>query len=208
MKYKQLPTDTWREKLLEGSEELVDNWLIASPVPVFLAKTRRSKHGDFRVPRTGKQAYITINHDLHPVEFLVTLAHEIAHYRNWIRYGRRVKPHGQEWRNEFRALLAEVLKAEILEKEIAAEVVQHYFKRALIGSGTSEQLNRLLGKTQENSNVLHVSDLPEGACFTLRSGKTFIKGKKLRKRYQCCDAFSSRIYTVHPMAEVKETLVS
>jgi len=208
MKDKQLPTDIWRAKLLAGSEELVGNWLITSPVPVFLSKTRRSKHGDFRVPRNGKQAYITINHDLHPVEFLVTLAHEIAHYRNWTRYGRRVKPHGQEWRNEFRAMLAEVLKAEILEKEVAAEVVQHYFKRVLIGSGTSEKLNRLLGKTQENSNVLHVSDLPEGARFTLRSGKTFIKGKKLRKRYQCCDAFSSRIYTVHPMAEVKETLVS
>jgi hypothetical protein len=199
---------SWKTSLLEGSEELVNSWLIASPVLVVLAKTRRSKHGDFRVPRQGRPANITINHDLHPVEFLITLAHEIAHFRNWKKQGRRVRPHGSEWRNEFREMLAEVLKAGLVEREISAAIVQHYFKRKLIGSGSSEQLNRLLGKTVEKSDVLRVADLPEGAQFTLRSGKTFIKGRKLRKRFQCCDTVSSRIYSVHPMAEVKETAVS
>lgn len=203
MKGNPLPVDFWKTRLLEGSEELVTNWLSASPVPVLLAKTRSSKHGDFRAPRQGRPACITINHDLHPVEFLITLTHEIAHYRNWKKFGRRVRPHGAEWRNEFRAMLVEVLKAGFLEKEIAEAIVQFYFKRKLIGSGSSEQLNRLLGKTKENSGALHVEDLPEGSRFTLRSGKTFIKGKKLRKRYQCCDIVSSRIYSVHPMAEVK-----
>jgi len=200
--------DSWKTRLLEGSEELVANWLIASPVPVVLAKTRGSKHGDFRISRQGRATYITVNHDLHPVEFLITLAHEIAHFRNWKKYGRRVRPHGPEWRNEFRDMLVEVLKTGLLEREIAAAIVQHYFKRKLIGSGSSEQLNRLLGKTVKDIGVLRVADLPEGARFTLRSGKTFIKGRKLRKRYQCCDTVSSRIYSVHPMAEVKETIVS
>jgi hypothetical protein len=202
------PADFWKTRLLEGSEELVNDWLVKSPVPVLLSKTRRSKHGDFRVPRQGRPAFITVNHDLHPVEFLITLAHEIAHYRNWRKYGRRVRPHGAEWRNEFREMLVEVLKTGILNREVSAAVVQLYFKRKLIGSGSSEQLNRLLGKTVEDSGILRVSDLPEGALFTLRSGKTFIKGKKLRKRYQCRDAVSSRIYSVHPLAEVKETIVS
>lgn len=193
---------------MEGSEELVNGWLAASPVPVVLAKNRRSKHGDFRVSRMGKPAYITINHDLHPVEFLITLAHEIAHFRNWKKYGRRVRPHGPEWRSEFREMLAELLKAGVLDGEISAAIVRHFFQRKLIGSGSSEQLNRLLGKTVEDSGVLHVADIPEGARFTLRSGKTFIKGRKLRKRYQCRDVVSSRTYTVHPMAEVKETIVS
>jgi len=200
--------DSWKTRLLKGSEELVNSWLLATPVPVVLARTRRSKHGDFRVSSRGRPACITINHDLHPVEFLITLTHEIAHYRNWMKYGRRVSPHGPEWRNEFREMLVEVLKTGILEKEIAAEIVQHYFRRTLIGSGSSEVLNRLLGKTVENTGALYVADLSEGARFTLRSGKTFIKGKKLRKRYQCRDTVSSRIYSVHPMAEVKETLVS
>jgi hypothetical protein len=206
MKRSPLPVDFWKTKLLVGSEGLVNRWLEESPVPVILAKTRASKHGDFRVPRLGRPAYITLNHDLHPVEFLITLAHEIAHYRNWKKYGRRVRPHGPEWRDAFRTMLVEVLKAGIFEPEVAAAVVQLYFKRKLIGSGSSEQLNRLLGKTNEDSGVLHVADLPEGAKFRLRSGKTFIKGKRLRKRYQCRDTVSSRIYSVHPMAEVKETV--
>ena len=199
---------SWKTRLLEGSEELVNSWLIASPVPVVLTKTRRSKHGDFRVPRQGRQAFVTINNDLHPVEFIITLAHEIAHFRNWKKLGRRVRPHGPEWRNEFRAMLLEMLKAGIVDREISAAIVQHYFKRKLIGSGSSEQLNRLLGKSPEVSGILRVADLPEGARFTLRSGKSFIKGRKLRKRYQCFDAVSSGIYTVHPMAEVKEIIVS
>jgi SprT protein len=200
--------DFWKTRLVEGSGELVNSWLLASPVPIILAKTRLSKHGDFRVPRLGKPAYITINHDLHPVEFLITLAHEIAHFRNWKKYGRKVRPHGPEWRNEFREMLVQVIKSGILDKEVAAAVVQLYFKRKLIGSGSSEQLNKLLGKTREISGVLRVADLPEGAKFTLRGGKTFIKGRKLRKRYQCSEVVSSRIYSVHPMAEVKETIVS
>ena len=200
--------DFWKTHLLEGSEELVNRWLAASPVPVVLAKNRRSKHGDFRIPRPGRPAYVTINHDLHPVEFLITLAHEIAHFRNWKKYGRRVRPHGPEWRNAFREMLVEVLKDGLLDGEISAAIADHYFKRKLIGSGSSERLNRLLGKTAEDSGVLRVADLPEGTRFTLRSGKTFIKGRKLRKRYQCSETVSSRIYSVHPMAEVKETIVS
>jgi SprT protein len=203
-----LPQDYWKTRLLEGSGELVNNWLIVSPVSVVLSKARQSKHGDFRISRQGRPAYITINHDLHPVEFLITLAHEIAHFRNWKKYGRRVRPHGPEWRNAFREMLMDVLAAGILNKEISAAIDQFYFKRKLIGSGSSETLNRLLGKTVEDSGVLRVADLPEGARFTLRSGKTFIKGRKLRKRYQCSDTVSSRIYSVHPMAEVKETIVS
>jgi hypothetical protein len=208
MKRKPVPVDAWKTRLLEGSEELVNSWLIASPVPILLAKARASKHGDFRVPRPGKPAYITMNHDLHPVEFLITLAHEIAHYRNWKNHGRRVRPHGPEWRNEFRSMLVEVLKAGIFEPDIASAVIQHYFKRVLIGSGSSEQLNRLLGKSKENNGALHVADLPEGARFTLKSGKSFIKGQKMRKRYQCREIVSSRIYSVHPLAEVQETIVS
>ena len=143
--------DSWKTRLLEGSEELVNRWLAASPVPVVLAKNRRSKHGDFRIPRQGRPAYITINHDLHPVEFLITLAHEIAHFRNWKKYGRRVRPHGPEWRNAFREMLVEVLKDGLLDGEISAAIADHYFKRKLIGSGSSEPLNRLLGKAAEES---------------------------------------------------------
>ncbi len=208
MKTTPLPIDFWKTHLLEGSEELVNNWLLQSPVPILLAKARTSKHGDFRVPRHGRPAYITLNNDLHPVEFLITLAHEIAHYRNWKKHGRRAKPHGPEWRQEFRMMLDEVMKTGLLESDVSAAVFQHYFKRKLIGSGSSEQLNLALGKTSDDSGILHVADLAEGARFTLRSGKSFIKGRKLRKRYQCREVVSSRIYSVHPLAEVKETLVS
>ena len=208
MKAAVLPPDTWKTRLPEGSVDLAEGWLAESPVPVLLSRTRSSKHGDFRMPRNGRPAYITVNHDLHPVEFLITFAHEVAHFRNWTRYGRRARPHGPEWRHEFRLMLAQVLKAGILAPDISAEIARHYFKRQRIGSGSSETLNRLLGKPTANNGAVRVEDLPEGAKFRLKSGKVFIKGRKLRKRYQCREAYSMRIYSVHPLAEVKETIVS
>jgi hypothetical protein len=208
MKASVSPNQLWKSRLPEGSIELVDAWLTETPVPILLSRSRRSKHGDFRIPRNGRPAYITVNHDLHPVEFLITLAHEVAHWRNWNKHGRRVRPHGPEWRNEFRSMLTQVQQAGFLEPAVSAEIGRHYFKRKLIGSGASEPLNRLLGKIPEESGALRVEDLPEGARFRLKSGKVFIKGRKLRKRYQCREAFSLRIYSVHPHAEVKETIVS
>jgi SprT protein len=198
----------WKSRLPEGAIELVSGWLAESPVMVRLARSRSSKHGDFHVPRLGRPAFITVNHDLHPVRFLITLAHEVAHYRNWKRHGRRAAPHGPEWRAEFRKLLAEFLEANLVKREVAAEIYHHYFERKRIGSGSSEKLNRLLGITPPDRSGVRVEDLPEGTAFRLKSGRAFIKGRKMRKRYQCREIVSSRIYSIHPQAEVKETLVS
>ena len=87
------------------------------------------------------------------------------------------------------------------------EIARNYFKRQRIGSGTSEQLGRMLGRSFEATGIMRVADLPEGARFRLRNGMTFIKGPRLRKRFQCREVMSMRTYSVHPLAEVRETIV-
>ena len=196
--------DIWRRRLLPGSEDILTEWLTGADIQFRLSGSRSTKHGDFRIPQAGKRAVITLNHDMHPVEFLITLAHEVAHFRIWKRFGRRVRPHGEEWKNEFRGMLRQLIEARILEPEVSRALVQCYFKRERIGSGGCEAMYRALGLAGENAQIARVADVPEGAEFTLRNGRTFIKGPKMRNRYRCSEKISGRIYSVHPMAEIRE----
>lgn len=194
--------NSWKSRLMPGTETLVDKWMVGAHVQVRLSSARRSKHGDFRHPRNGGPPVITLNHDLHPVEFMITFCHELAHYRIWRKYSRKVSPHGIEWKSEFRRLLMEFLESGILEPAVAKAVVRCYFRRESIGSGICQPLYEAIGKTGSPASVARVADVPEGAVFRLRTGRVFIKGPKLRTRYRCIEKGTGRSFTVHPMAEI------
>jgi SprT protein len=199
--------DIWRKRLVPGSEVLLEEWLTGADIQFRLTRTRATKHGDFRIPPAGKRAVITLNHDMHPVEFLITLTHEVAHFRVWKKYGRRARPHGEEWKAEFRVMLKQIIESGILDTKVSNAVVQCYFKRERIGSGACEAMYRALGLAGEESGVTRLADLPEGALFTLKNGRSFFKGEKMRNRYRCREKISGRIYSVHAMAEIQESLV-
>jgi hypothetical protein len=150
---------------------------------------------------------ITLNHDMHPVEFMITLTHELAHYKAWKKYGRSIRPHGEQWKYEFRWMLKELIESGILEPEVSGAIYQCYFKRQRIGSSDGEPILRVLGKAGKDSGFTRVADVPEGTAFRLRNGKVLVKGQKLRSRYRCRDPKSGREYSVSPMAEIAETLV-
>jgi SprT protein len=199
--------DIWKKRLVPGSEALLEEWLTGADIQFRLSRARTTKHGDFRIPPEGKRAVITLNHDMHPVEFLITLAHEVAHFRVWKKYGRRARPHGEEWKTEFRVMLKQIIESGILDPKVSKAVVQCYFKRERIGSGACEAMYRALGLAGEESGVTRLADLPEGALFTLKNGRSFFKGEKMRNRYRCREKISGRIYSVHAMAEIQESLV-
>src|SRR6478736_8245717 len=73
-----------------------------------LRKGRITKVGDFTY-RTGQTPRITLNHDLNPYLFLVTYIHEVAHLYVHLKYGNKVDPHGEEWKNAFKHLMEPVL---------------------------------------------------------------------------------------------------
>ena len=57
-------------------------------------------------------------------------------------------------------------------------------------------------KQYDQLKLLTVSDLNVGELFNVSSGKSFIRGKKIRKRYQCIECSTNQIYLFHPFAEV------
>jgi hypothetical protein len=48
-----------------------------------------------------------------------------------------------------------------------------------------------------------VEQIAEGGHFSLEDGRIFRKGKKLRKRFQCAEVATGKLYLFSPIYEVK-----
>lgn len=184
-----------------GTLPLVDTWLSNRKFHLKLSRDRMTKLGDFRPPSLQSRAKISVNKGLHPVEFLITLAHEVAHYDVFTAYKVRKKPHGQEWKKRFRELLKEIIDSGQLDDRICDAIIRCYFLRDRISSSSCVLLKDILEEGIERK-ANRLSDISEGEAFHLRNGKSFIKGPKLRTRYRCKEIVTGRIFTIHPLAEI------
>lgn len=195
-----------------GSEALLQSWLHNRQVIIRISPDRISKLGDFRSPQNGYPARISINKGLSLVEFIVTLAHELAHYdvyrakgkrRKWGR--NRILPHGVEWKEAFRRYIVDIIESGIVEVEVNEALRKCYLERERIATSPCMELKKHLEGDLEDK-VLRVNDLEEGEEFVLRNGRVFIRGSKLRTRYRCQEFNTGKIYTVHGLASVVKKL--
>jgi len=196
-----------------GSKSLLQTWLLNRHVIIRISRDRVSKLGDFRAPQNSYPARISINGGLLPIEFLITLAHELAHHdvykskgirQRWGRH--KIKPHGIEWKTIFRQYIVEIIESGIVDEELIGALRKCYLEREHIVSTPCIELKRLQ-EADIGEHVLRVCDLDEGDEFMLRSGRVFKRGSKLRTRYKCRDSNTGKIYTVHGFAPVIKKLI-
>ena len=180
---------------------LVDSWFKGRAFQLRISGERVSKLGDFRPATLSRPARISVNNNLHPVEFLITLAHELAHYDTYRRFSRRRKPHGKEWKASFRKYLQEIIDSNALSSDICDAIIRCYFLRERIASSPCAFLKEILNDgTTQKENV--VQDVRIGEVFELRNGRRFLKGERIRTRYRCKDLATGKYYTIHPMAVI------
>lgn len=108
-----------------------------------VSKKRNTKLGDYRPPFRGSPHRISVNGDLNKYSFLVTTLHELAHLITFEKYGHRVKPHGTQWKLEFRHVCAPVLSMGILPEDVTM-ALHNYLKNAKASSCTDDRLYRVL----------------------------------------------------------------
>lgn len=171
-------------------------------IKIVITKARRSKLGDYSPPQNGKPHTITINHNLNRYSFLVTFIHEVAHLNAFLKYGYQIEPHGKEWKQTF----AQLLHPFIL-KNIFPNDVKHALEKSLSNLKASSCTDTQLYRTLKNYDIVGIyqllEDLPMGTEFKLKGyADTFIKGKILRKRYECILKENKRKYHIHGLAEV------
>ena len=96
--------------LPEGTYEPVLQYLQQFAVHLTVARERKSILGDYRHKGHGKNHRISVNGNLNPYAFLITLLHELAHLLTFEKYGHKVSAHGREWKAVFSQLLAQFLQ--------------------------------------------------------------------------------------------------
>ncbi len=195
-KYQIVLKDYLPEKAIDGVIELLDK----HPVHLIITRKRVTKHGDFKVLRNG-QLQITVNHDLNKYSFLLTLIHELAHLTTYKKIKKNVKPHGIEWKNEFKYLMLPFLNNFVFPNNVLPYLAQ-YLKNPKAATGSDVQLSMALKGYDAASDTTHLFELTTGDEFILRK-KSFILGNKRRTRYECVEKFTNKKYLIHINAEIK-----
>ena len=181
---------------------IISQWINDTACRFKVTKSRSTKLGDYRSPYRGSPHQITVNHDLNPYSFLLTTVHEFAHLKTYQDFKNHVKPHGEEWKNNFKNLIQPFLKLDIFPQDIVFAISQ-YMNNPAASSCTDLHLYRALKNYDDiKDNALHIESIPENAIFQLKNGRKFQKLEKLRKRYKCVEIDTKKIYLFHPIAEV------
>jgi len=185
-----------------NSVEALGKWLSGPGANLRITKHRSSKLGDYKPLDRGKEHLISVNGSLNKYAFLLTLVHEIAHMNNYIAYGRKVKPHGQEWKDEFKRLMAELSLIPIFPDQLISKI-DSYMTNPKASSCSDIPLSLALREYDVRERNYHLlSELEEGALFNTRNKRVFVKGAKQRKRIKCRELKTGRLYLFSPIAEV------
>lgn len=172
-----------------------------------IVKSRLTKLGDYRPPGKGRPWHsITVNGDLNRYAFLVVFLHEFAHLRAWKLYGRRVKPHGEEWQRLF---CDEV--GRFLGKGVFPQDVEGTLARYMSSVPLSRKLERELDACLRNydcvggESVTVLDDLSAGDVFRLkgREEMVFVAEEKRRTRWRCRELVSGKVYLVNGASVVE-----
>ena len=173
-----------------------------SGVNLKIVNKRVTRHGDYRRLPNGMHQ-ITINATLNKYRFLITLVHEIAHLAAFAKYGRRIKPHGLEWKRTFQYLMLPFLRPEIFPSILLPHLAKHFINPKA-SSDTDEVLSLALKEFDfQPTDLTYVFELPLGSVFRIYNGKLFRKGKKRVKRFECVEVVSGKVYLFQPNAEVE-----
>ena len=187
--------------LPEDAMDMVQIILASDNLVVKVKNERKTKHGDYRELPNGKHQ-ITINSNLNPFRFLITLIHEIAHFEAYKKYGRRIRPHGKEWKLTFQHLMLPFLRPEIFPIELLPLLAKH-FKNPKASSDTDSHLALALKRFNEGPPKTFVFQVPMGNNFKLYNGRVFKKGSKRRKRFECLEVKTGKLYLFNPNAEIE-----
>jgi len=182
---------------------IISQWINDTGCRFKVSRSRKTKLGDYTSPHHNKPHQISVNHDLNPYAFLITTIHEFAHLKTYQEFKNRVKPHGDEWKSNFRKLMQAFLHLGIFPKDII-QAIEQYMNNPAASSCTDLHLYRILKSYDciQESN-LYLEDLPLLSIFEINNGRRFQKFEKLRKRYRCIEIATQKTYLFHPLAEIK-----
>lgn len=181
---------------------IIAKWIDYYQAEFKISRSRATKLGDYRSPCNGENHKISVNYNLNPYAFLVTTVHEFAHLLTYNQHKLKAKPHGTEWKDNFKQMMKPFFEMEIFPPEVKKALIT-YLQNPAASSCTDLNLLRILKEyDQVKPNLAVVEQLPTHAIFKLKNGREFKKLEKIRKRFRCVELKTGREYLFNPLAEV------
>jgi len=195
-------SETLQKYLPEHAVNSVFELIVDHGVHLKIVNERVTRHGDYRKGVSGKHE-VTVNANLNKYRFLITLIHEIAHLVAFEKYGRFIKPHGDEWKMVFQRLMVPYIRPEIFPQSILPLVANH-FKNPTASSDTDARLAFALKQFDERKADIHfMHEVPSGSFFRIKNGRVFQKKGLRVKRYECLEVKTGKLYLFNANAEVE-----
>ena len=191
--------------LPKGSYQIISKYLENRNVIIKIKPPRRTKSGDFSVCRNEENlCRITINDTGNKYEFLITLVHEIAHMNIYHKYKwdyQRLKPHGHQWKFEFKNLMKPLLDKNVFPEPLWS-VLSNHMVNPKASTSTDVLLIKTLRKYAPQTDQQSVQELSEGDVFLFKNGNQYTRGRKRIKRIECTEISTGKKYLFHPEALV------
>ncbi len=203
MPKQEVPLLQLKQFIPEKSFEDVMYYLQHYKVQLTITKQRQSILGDYRHAHNGTGHRISVNGNLNQYSFLITLLHELAHLFTYERFGHRVQSHGQEWKEEFKKILAKFLLNKIFPPDIENTLMKTLKNPAASSCGDEQLLRVLRNYDPKKEGHFLVEQLHEGALFKIKGGRIFKKGPKMRTRFKCVEIATKKMYLFSAVYEVE-----
>lgn len=175
------------------------NWFSDYSIHIKITRNRNSKLGDYRKLRDLSHE-ITINSTLQPQLFFFVLTHELAHLIAFEKYGRRISPHGNEWKHTFRLMLLESI--DVYEDDLKPIIIK-FSKSPKANFMATPDLVKYFHIENHDDDEIFVEQLVKGDYFIYRTEKYLLEGL-IKKNYLCLNLATGRKYSFKPLARVKK----
>ncbi len=200
---------------MENGKEILSKYIPASSVNKIwdffeshsdlylkISNKRSTKLGDYRkYSRTKHQ--ISVNYNLNPYQFLLTLLHEMAHYLAFKEFGRRIKPHGKEWKMIFGHLILDYIELRSFPDELIPYLFEYAKNPKASTNGDGALFLKLSSyDTDKDEALKYVFQLETGSLFSFENGMVFQLQEKRRTRYKCINIKNGKSYLIHQNALV------
>ena len=199
----QAPLQSLNDFLPEGSYPMVEPYLLHYKVHLTITRSRSTVLGDYRNAHGEKAHRISVNGNLNPYAFLVTLLHELAHLITFIRYGHRVEAHGKEWKQQFSELLKDFLGTTIFPVDVRTQLIKSLNNPAASSCADVGLMRVLRNYDKVKEGHCLVEELSVGALFVIKGGRVFSCGERVRKRIKATEITTGKVYLFSPVYEVQ-----
>ena len=177
----------------------IEKWITELNIDIRFVSARKTKLGDYQF--RNNQHFITVNNNLNKYAALITLTHEIAHAFTFAEFGKTIKPHAIQWKENFKKLMLNFFDHNIFPNEILFALSRYLINPS--ASTTNDESLSLILRKYDSEIFLTISEISDGDHFTYY-GKKYLKYQKIRKRIKCLNLDNNRIYLFNPITQIKK----